>query len=121
MPLSHRQLSAWYLQLAQQLEAGLSLAQALQATRASGPPRATLDAMVAKIETGGGVDDALRVAEKWLPLADTLALSAAAEAGRMPRTLRSLAARHSEIGSAKLRITLACIYPLGMLHVALVL
>ncbi len=121
MSLSHRKLSAWYLQLAQQLEAGLSLVRALQATRASGPPGAVIDAMVVTIEAGGRVEDALRVAEKNLPRPDALALAAAAEAGHMPRSLRTLAARHAEIAAAQVRVAFACIYPLGMLHVALVL
>src|SRR4051812_14214624 len=102
MSLSHRNLSAWYLQLAQQLEAGLSVVRALQATRASGPRGAIIDAMVATIEAGGGVEAALRVAGKSLPLADRLALAAAADAGHMPRTLRTLAARHAEIGAAQI-------------------
>src|SRR5262249_53084252 len=77
--------------------------------------------MAATIEAGGGVDAALRVAEKSLPLPDRLALAAAADAGHMPRTLRTLAARHAEIAAAQLRVALACIYPLRMLPVALVL
>src|SRR4051812_37621817 len=77
--------------------------------------------MAQKIEAGGSVDDALRSAEAWLPLADVLALSAAAGAGRMPHTLHNLSARHAQIGSAKLRTIFACIYPLLVLHVGLLL
>jgi type II secretory pathway component PulF len=119
--LSHRRLSAWYRQLAQQLEAGLPFAAALRSSRGTGAPAATLETMAERIERGGTVDDALRDAAQWLPLVDILALSAAAEAGRMPRTLRNLSDRHAQIGAAKLRMILACAYPLGVLHLGLLL
>ncbi|WP_414662998.1 type II secretion system F family protein [Horticoccus sp. 23ND18S-11] len=121
MPLGHRKLSAWYRQLAQQLEAGLPLADAIRASRGTGAPAAGLEQMATTIERGGSTDDALRAAGAWLPLADVLALSAAAGAGRMPRTLDNLSARHAEIGAAKLRLALACLYPLGILHFGLLL
>ncbi len=73
------------------------------------------------IERGGSADGALNAAAKWLPLADRLFLSAAASAGRMPRTLRILSLRHEQLGSAKLRALLACLYPLAVLHLGLLL
>lgn len=121
MPLSHRKLAAWYHQLAQQLEAGLPLVDALRLSTGTGPPAQGLETMARQIEAGGSVDDALCRAAGWLPLADQLALSAAAGAGRMPRTLHALSARHAQIGAAKLRVMLACAYPLGMLHLGLLL
>lgn len=121
MSLGHRKLSVWYRQLAQQLEAGLPLAAALQSSQGTGAPAAGLAAMAQKIEAGGSVDDALREAGSWLPYEDTLALSAAAAAGRLPLTLRNLSARHAQIGAAKLRVALACAYPLAILHLGLVL
>jgi type II secretory pathway component PulF len=121
MFLGHRKLSAWYQQLAQHLEAGLPLAVALRSSQGTGAPAPALEAMAGRIETGGSVGDALRCAGSWLPYADLLALTAAAEAGRMPRTLRTLSDRHAQIGTAKLRIALACAYPLGILHLALLL
>ncbi len=121
MSLSHRKLSNWYRQLAQQLEAGLPLPAALRSSRGTGASPANLDAMAARIEAGGSTGDALRTAESWLPLGDVLALSAAAEGGRMPQTLRHLSHRHAELGSAKLKLLLACLYPLGVLHVGLLL
>ncbi|MEO6569748.1 MAG: type II secretion system F family protein [Opitutaceae bacterium] len=121
MPLSHRKLAAWYVQLAQQLEAGLPLAEALQSSRGTGAPSAGLEAMAAQITRGGSVDDALRAGHPWLPIADKLALSASAEAGRLPLTLRNLSTRHEQIGAAKRRVVAACVYPLGVLHVGLLL
>ncbi|MSU47898.1 MAG: type II secretory pathway protein [Opitutus sp.] len=121
MSLGHKKLSAWYHQLAQQLEAGLPLAAALLSSGGTGAPAAGLAAMAQKIADGGSVDDALRSAGAWLPFEDILALSAAAEAGRLPRTLHNLSARHAQIGSAKLRVGLACAYPLAILHFGLLL
>ena len=121
MALSHRKLSAWYAQLAQQLESGLPFTQALRLARGTGMPSAGLEGMATTIESGGSVDAALRAGTAWLPPADVLALSAAAEAGRMPRTLRNLSVRHGEIGAAQLRLMLACVYPLGVLHFGLLL
>jgi type II secretory pathway component PulF len=121
MFLAHRKLAAWYEQLAQHLNAGIPLAAALRASQGTGAPAKSLNAMAQTIEAGGSTADALRCAGSWLPYADLLALTASAEAGRMPRTLQSLAARHAQIGTAKLRILLACIYPLGVLHLGLLL
>jgi type II secretory pathway component PulF len=121
MFLGHRKLAAWYAQLAQQLEAGLPFASALRLSQGTGAPAKSLEAMAARIESGGSVGDALRCAGAWLPLADLLALTAAAEAGRMPRTLYTLSERHTQIGAAKLRMILACAYPLGILHFGLLL
>ncbi|MGH7955409.1 MAG: type II secretion system F family protein [Opitutaceae bacterium] len=121
MSPGHRKLAAWYQQLAQHLETGVPMAAALRASQGTGAPPKALDAMAATVEAGGSVADALRVASSWLPLADVLALTAASEAGRMPRTLERLAARHAQLGAAKLRIVLACAYPLAILHFALLL
>jgi type II secretory pathway component PulF len=121
MLLGHRKLATWYEQLAQQLEAGLPLSAAFRASKGTGAPSRALEAMATRIDGGGSVADALRNAGSWLPYADLLTLTAAAEAGRMPRTLQTLATRHAQIGTAKLRIVLACIYPLAVLHLGLLL
>jgi type II secretory pathway component PulF len=121
MLLGHRKLAAWYQQLAQQLEAGLPLTAALRISQGTGAPASALERMAATIEAGGSVADALRSAGSWLPYADILALTAAVEAGRMPRTLHTLSQRHAQIGAARLRMVLACVYPLGILHFALLL
>jgi general secretion pathway protein F/type IV pilus assembly protein PilC len=121
MSVGHRKLSAWYHQLAHNLEAGLPLAAALRASQGTGVPARILGSMAARIESGGSTADALRAAGSWLPLADVLALTAAAEAGRMPRTLHALSTRHAQIGTSMLRIALACAYPLAILHFGLLL
>ncbi len=90
-------------------------------SRGIGAPAAGLEAMAGSVERGGATDDALRAGAKWLPLQDQLALSAAAEAGRMPHTLRSLATRHAQIAAAQVRVALACLYPAVVVHVGLLL
>jgi type II secretory pathway component PulF len=121
MPLSHKKLSAWHHLLAQQLEAGLTLPTALRATAGTGAPAATLDAMAKTIEHGGSIDDALRLTRDWLPVSDALFLSAAAPSGRLPRVLRNLSERHAQFSAVKTRLLLACLYPLAILHLGLLL
>lgn len=121
MPLRHRRLATWYLQLAQQLDAGLRFAEALECSGGTGVPAVGLRKMANVITAGGTVEDALRAGSVWIPYADQLALAAAGEGGRLPVTLRHLATRHTELGAAKQRAVLACIYPLGVLHVGLLL
>lgn len=77
--------------------------------------------MAFMIERGGTVDDALRGAGAWLPYADQLVLSAAAEAGRLPPTLRNLAARHEQVAIAQRRVFFASLYPLAIIHLGLLL
>ncbi len=120
MSLSHRRLSSWYHQLAQQLEAGLPFADAVRSAGGTGLPDAGLEAVAGTVEAGGTIAAAWKAAERWLPLADRLVLSAAAESGRMPAVLTSLAQRHQQLGAAKLRAALACMYPLVLLHVGLI-
>jgi general secretion pathway protein F/type IV pilus assembly protein PilC len=121
MSLGHRKLAVWYQQLARQLEAGLRFSDALRSSQGTGLPAAGLEAMAQRVDAGGSVEAAFEAARRWLPLADRLVLSAAAEAGRMPSTLKNLAARHAQLGATKLRLALACLYPLAMLHAILLL
>lgn len=120
MPLSHRRLATWYVQLAQNLDAGVPLAESLRMTRGAAPA-SSVEAMAIAIDHGGSSDDALRAGAKLFPLQDQLALSAAADAARMPHTLRALATRHMQIATAQVRVALACLYPLVVLHIGLLL
>jgi general secretion pathway protein F/type IV pilus assembly protein PilC len=121
MALSHKKLSAWYHLFAQQLEAGLSFAEALRASAGNGVPTADLSRMADAIERGGSIDDALRTAESWLPDSDRLFLSASASTGRLPRVLRNLSSRHAQFSAIKTRLILACAYPIAVLHLGLFL
>ncbi|MDP0494571.1 MAG: type II secretion system F family protein [Verrucomicrobiota bacterium JB024] len=117
MNLSHKQLSAWYLQLGQILEAGMGLSAALEA--ASGPPARDRLAMAAVLDTGHSVADMLDQAPDWLPHADRLFLKAASLTGQLPQTLLNLAERHKRIAGTQMKCLLACLYPLGVLHLGI--
>lgn len=121
VPLGHKKLARWYLILAQHLEAGVPLANALRFSSGAGVPAREIEAVAALIEQGGSINDALRAFERWMPVADRRFFSAAAEAGRLPRVLRNLSARHAQSSSVKLRLLLASLYPLGVLHIGLLL
>jgi len=121
MSLGHRKLAAWYHQLGQQLEAGLPVASALRSSRGTGLPDSALEEFAREIEAGRSLEAAFAAAERWLPLADRLVLSAAAGAGRMPNALKNLAGRHAQLGAIQLRLVFACLYPLGMLHAGLLI
>lgn len=121
MSLSHRRLSIWYQQLAQQLEAGVPLAEALRTVRVGGVPPLATERMAQQIEAGGSAADALRAGGAWLPAADVIFLSASAEVGRLPRTLQNLAARHEHLRTVTLRVILACLYPAAVVHLGLLL
>jgi general secretion pathway protein F/type IV pilus assembly protein PilC len=121
MALSHRKLSAWYRLLAQQLAAGVGFPGAIRSARGAGLPAATGEAMAMHLEQGGSIASALDLAGRWLPAADRGVISAAAAAGRVPGLLEHLSIRHAALGAAKLRLMLACAYPLAILHLGLVL
>lgn len=121
MPLGHKKLSAWYHQMAQGLEAGLSFTDALRLTSGVGAPNARIDDMVHVVKSGGTVEDALNASGTWMPWADRLLLSTAASAGRLPRTLHLLSDRHARLGAAKIRAAIACAYPAAVLHLGLFL
>jgi general secretion pathway protein F/type IV pilus assembly protein PilC len=121
MSLGHKKLASWYYQLGQQLDAGLTFAESLRFSKGTGLPARVLDTMARTVESGGSIDDALKHASGWLPPADQLFLSASAAAGRMPRTLHVLSARHEQVGAAKLRVLLACLYPAAIVHMGILL
>ncbi len=119
MALSHKKISAWYLQLAQQLEAGLPLITAIRSN--AGAPKSDRDIMVRHLERGVSFPDALNAAGPWLPRGDRLFLSTAFVAGRLPHTLRNLSTRHGQLAAASRHIVTASIYPCVVLHIALLM
>jgi type IV pilus assembly protein PilC len=119
MALGHKTLAFFYLQLAQNLEAGLPLAQALRG--AAGPPAASVEPMASWIERGGSVEQALQMAGTWLPRAERPLLNAAAASGRLPTALHRLAAHHTQLHAIQRQAALSCAYPLLLLHFALLL
>ncbi|MGB0744061.1 MAG: type II secretion system F family protein [Opitutales bacterium] len=116
---SHKQLSNWYAQLGQHLEAGVLLADALRLSE--GTPARDRERMAERIQNGDTVESMLHDAPKWFPKADRYFLIAAAETGNLPRTLQLLADRHERIGATQLKVILGLMYPLGVFHIAALL
>ncbi|MBC2595823.1 type II secretion system F family protein [Ruficoccus amylovorans] len=117
MTLSHKQLSAWYLQLRQMLEAGLLISDAVET--ASGPSGRERAALASRLRSGQNLDEALGQTDGWLPRADRLFLKAAALTGQLPQTLSNLAERHQRIAGTQMKCLLACLYPLAVLHLGI--
>jgi len=118
VPLSHEKLSAVYQQLAQQLAAGLTLAQALRAP--SPAPAGDTFRLASLAESGVSMTEIVAAAGDWLPQADRPFLLAAARSGRLPRVLMNLAERHAQMALTRRRVVLACLYPAGVFHFAAV-
>lgn len=97
------------------------LTEALRLSKGTGPRDAELERMASIIEAGGSVKEAFASLSRRLPVSDRLVIVSAAAAGRLPLTLHALSERHAQLGAAKLRAALACIYPLGILHIGLLL
>jgi type II secretory pathway component PulF len=119
MPLSPAPLSQFYHQLAQQLSAGLTLAQALRAP--SSAPAADTLRLATLAESGVSISEIVAAAGDWLPPSDRPFLSAAAQSGRLPRVLTNLAERHAQVAQTRRRVALACVYPVGVFHFAAVI
>ncbi|MCX6939069.1 MAG: type II secretion system F family protein [Verrucomicrobia bacterium] len=114
MSLAPQKLSLFYRQLARQLTAGLTLAQALRAPSAA--PAADCHRVAALAETGQSVRTLIAAAGPWLPEHDRPFLTAAAESGRLPLVLNNLADRYAQIHATRIRVALACAYPLLVFH-----
>ena len=119
MPASHKLLSNWYSQLADQLEAGLDLPEALRLS--NGPPQDQREHLAANFESGTPPKDALRDGPIFLPCADRMAITAACESGRLPDILHRLSERHASIGSVQLKVILGLAYPIAIYHLVALL
>jgi type II secretory pathway component PulF len=116
---SHQQLAHWYNRLGQQMEAGVTLAEALRFC--DGVPAAGREAMAQQIESGEAIEKVLKDAPRWLPQPDRLFLVAAMRTGHLPQTLKNLAERHNRFGATQLKVILGLIYPIGVFHAAALL
>lgn len=113
---SHTTLANWYTQIAQQLEAGISLVESLVLSQ--GPSEKDRIRLSAQLESGATIDETLQNAPKWLPLADRIFISAAAETGRLPQTFLNLAERHTRLNAIKRKVAISLFYPIAVLHIA---
>jgi type II secretory pathway component PulF len=112
---SSRRLAAWYFQLAQTLEAGVPVVEAL--TGPGGPQPAARMAMAERLHGGAPLAGELAAAGSvWLPAVDAQLLAAGAEGGRLPATCRRLAAYHETVARLTGRAVLATLYPLAVVH-----
>ncbi len=114
MSLSHRQLAACYLQLSQQLGAGMTFLQALQTP--SPIPAGERRRLAELIAAGHPMAKVFGAAGGWLPETDRPFLIAAADSGRLPLVLQAMSERHDHLGKLRGRVILACLYPVGVLH-----
>ncbi|MGZ0655514.1 type II secretion system F family protein [Coraliomargarita sp. W4R53] len=113
---SHKDLSNWYAQLGQHLEAGVLLSDSLRLCE--GLPATGRFAMADRLEQGEPFHTVMATAPKWLPRADRQFLLAGMETGSLPLTLENLSARHASIGATQMKLILGLVYPLGVFHIA---
>lgn len=92
----------------------MTLAQCLEVC--GGPRAADRMTLASRIQSGMPLDTVLKEAPGWLPKADRIFISAAAQTGRLPQTFKILSERHSRVGSNQLKASLSLIYPLGIFH-----
>jgi|GEM_PF-389982 len=116
---SHKDLSNWYAQLGQHLEAGVLLSESLRLCE--GMPAKGRNTMADRLESGETFSKVMAAAPKWLPRSDRQFMVAGMETGSLPLTLQNLSARHASIGATQMKLILGLAYPLGVLHVAALL
>ncbi|WP_269523880.1 type II secretion system F family protein [Coraliomargarita parva] len=114
--LSHKKLAEWYQQLAQLLEAGMTLAESIR--QAGGPPLRDRIRLAESIEAGTSLEQAFAARHNWLPRADRVFLLTAHETGRLPQTCARLGERHRGISGNLLKLVVGLLYPLGVFHIA---
>ncbi len=119
MGVSHKNLSRWYMQTGQNLDAGISFGQAMQS--AGGAPAKDVAAMAQQLQAGLSIDEVFKNAPGWLPQADRLLISAAGTSGRIPDSLKKLSERHKLAAENISRAVFATLYPLGVLHLGVLI
>ncbi len=116
MPASHKTLANWYLQLAQHMEAGIPLAEAIECS--SGISAHSRKQLSDQLRAGETIPTVINQAPGWLPSADRIFIIAAADSGRLPQTFANLHSRHKRIDRIQRTVIFSTIYPLGVYHLA---
>ena len=116
MAASHSVLTHWYLQLSQQLNAGIVLTDALELSE--GPAISGRRQMADALRAGQTWAQVVQSAGAWLPTADRPLLIAAETTARLPQTCQRLSVRHQRLGATQRSLLLSLIYPLGIFHLA---
>lgn len=114
--ISHKRLASWYQQIAQHLEAGVPLPEALKLSE--GPSGRDRFILADKLINGASISEAMESAPNWIPRADRIFISASEQTGRLYQTFGSLSDRHRRIGSTQAKAALGLVYPLAVLHIA---
>ena len=116
MLASHQSLINWYSQLAQHLEAGITIADAVELS--GGPSQAQRVRMAESLRNGTTWSEAIQAADAWLPTADQRFLTLAESTSRMPQICQRLADQHRRVRDAKRAVVFSMIYPICVLHLA---
>jgi len=117
--ISHQQLAHWYLQLAQQIEAGMTLPEAL--AQSGGPPVEDRIALAEKLTSQASADGTMMAAPSWIPRADRLLIATSLQTGRLDQTFNTLSKRHERIGATQYKAILGLIYPVAVFHIAAII
>jgi type II secretory pathway component PulF len=109
-----QRLGSWYLALADALEAGLGLPEAVERTTGIDP--GARNALAERLRAGEPVERVWQEPDSPVPRRDAVLLAAGAVTGRMPRVLRRLAAERTIAARQLGRLAMATAYPLFVLH-----
>lgn len=118
------QRSELYHQIAQLLNAGIGLIQALQTMERSPPARSfrvPLLRMIQSLQSGNTFAVASRTTGNWLPEFDAALLEAGELSGRLPNCFKLLAKFYEERAALARRVISDLTYPVGLFHFAILL
>lgn len=114
--LNNKELSEWYLLLSQQLDAGITLAEAIQLSgMLSSANRIDI---VNALENGMNAEEVFERYASWMPKTDRALIAAANSSGKLPETLANLAVRRQSMHENISKATGATVYPIFVTHLA---
>lgn len=116
MAASHRSLAQWYQQLAQHIDAGIPVPEAIRL--AQGPSSPHRQALANDLDSGRSFAEAIRACPGWLPADDRPQLIAAAHSSHLPEACQRLADRHAQLHSVTQKAILSSAYPVALYHLA---
>jgi general secretion pathway protein F/type IV pilus assembly protein PilC len=114
--ISNKALSEWYLLLSQQIEAGVTLSQAVQLSGVLSPTNR--HDIVNALDGGMDTVEVFERFAPWMPTTDRALIAAANAAGKLPETLANLASRRASMSENISRAIGATIYPIFIVHLA---
>ncbi|GEM_PF-2190798 len=114
--LDNKQLSEWYLLISQQIEAGVTLSQAVML--AGYLDDRTRDQIVTHLEAGMDAAEVFQNFAPWIPATDQKLISAAQASGRLPEVLSAISVRRMNIHENVKKAVNSCYYPIFIVHLA---